>query len=46
MRVAPSSIQDFGAFETHDTFASRLHAKHGRKVGFWAQLAGLSGSRR
>jgi hypothetical protein len=41
-----SSIQDFGTFETHETFASRLHAKHSRKVGFWAQLAGLSGSRR
>lgn len=41
-----SSIPDFGAFETHETFASRLHAQHGRKAGFWAQLAGLSGSRR
>ena len=41
-----SSIQDFGTFETHETFASRLHAKHGRKAGFWAQIAELSGSRR
>ena len=41
-----SSIQDFGTFETHETFASRLHAKHGRKTGFWAQVAELSGSRR
>lgn len=41
-----ASIQDFGTFETHETFAGRLQAKHGRKVGFWAQLAGLSGSRR
>jgi len=32
-----SSIQDFGTFETHETFASRLHARHGRKAGFWAQ---------
>jgi hypothetical protein len=41
-----SSIQDFGTFETHETFASRLHTKHGRKTGFWAQVAELSGSRR
>jgi hypothetical protein len=41
-----SSIQDFGTFETHETFVSRLHAKHGRKAGFWAQTADLSGSRR
>jgi hypothetical protein len=41
-----SSIQNFGIFETHETFASRLHAKHGRKTGFWAQVAELSGSRR
>jgi hypothetical protein len=41
-----SSIRDFGTFETHETFASRLRAKHGRKVGFWAQVAELSGSRR
>ena len=43
--LAPS-IQDFGTFETHEIFASRLHAKHGRKTGFWAQVAELSGSRR
>jgi hypothetical protein len=41
-----SSIQDYGIFETHDTFASRIRAKHSRKVGFWAQLADLSGTRR
>ena len=41
-----SSIQDFGTFETHETFVSRLRAKHGRKAGFWAQTAELSGSRR
>ena len=39
-----SSIQDFGTFETHETFTSRLHAKHGRKVGFWAQVAELPGT--
>jgi hypothetical protein len=41
-----SSIQDFGAFETHETFASRLHTKHGRKVGFWGKVAELSEIRR
>jgi hypothetical protein len=41
-----SSIQDFGTFETHETFASRLHTNHGRKAGFWAQAAESSGSRR
>ena len=41
-----SGIQDYGTFETHDAFASRQRAKHGRKVGFWGQLAELSGTRR
>ena len=41
-----SSIQNFGTYETHDTFANRLRTKHGRKVGFWAQVTELSGSRR
>jgi hypothetical protein len=41
-----SSIQDFGTFETHETFASRLHATHGRKTGFWAQVAAVSESSR
>jgi hypothetical protein len=41
-----SSIQDFDAFETHETFASRLHAKHGRKAGFWGQVSELSETRR
>ena len=41
-----SSIQEYGVFETHDAFVSRLRARHGRKVGFWAQLDELSGTRR
>jgi hypothetical protein len=41
-----SGIQDYGTFETHDAFASRQRAKHGRKVGFWGQLTELSGTRR
>jgi uncharacterized protein DUF6880 len=41
-----SGIQDYGTFETHNAFASRQRAKHSRKVGFWGQLADLSGTRR
>jgi hypothetical protein len=40
------SIRDYADFETHDIFAVRIRGKHGRKVGFWAQLADLSGTRR
>ena len=29
-----SSIQNYGAFDTHDAFASRQRTKHSRKVGF------------
>lgn len=42
----PPSIQDFGAFETHESFVARLRAKHGRKTGFWAQVTGASGGGR
>ncbi len=35
-------IEGFGAFETHDDFVRRLRSEHGRKVGFWSQLAELS----
>jgi len=43
--LAPS-IKDFGAFETHEAFVSRLRAEHGRKTGFWAQVSEVSGGRR
>ncbi len=43
--LAPS-IRDFGAFETHEAFVSRLRARHGRKTGFWAQVSEVSGGRR
>ncbi|HYD08239.1 MAG TPA: hypothetical protein VEC60_21070 [Reyranella sp.] len=33
-----SSIADFGTFETHEAYAARLQAKHGRKSGFWALI--------
>lgn len=34
-----SSIADFGAFETHDAYAARLKAEHGRKSGFWSLIS-------
>ena len=40
-----SNIRDFGTFETHDGFVARLRARHGRKTGFWAQVAGSSEGR-
>jgi len=45
--LAPG-IQNFATFETHETFVTRLRAKHGRKSGFWGQVTGASegGSRR
>jgi hypothetical protein len=33
------SIPDFGAFETHDAYAARLKAEHGRKSGFWSLIS-------
>lgn len=34
-----SSIPDFGTFETHEAYATRLEAKHGRKSGFWSLIS-------
>lgn len=34
-----SSIPDFGAFETHEAYAARLKAEHGRKSGFWSLIS-------
>ncbi len=31
-------IQDFGRFETHESFLKRNQAAHARKVGFWSQV--------
>jgi hypothetical protein len=28
-------ISDFGSFETHEDYQSRLRSEHGRKSGFW-----------
>jgi hypothetical protein len=35
-----STMQDFGTFETHDAYVSRLRGEHGRKTSFWS-LASL-----
>jgi hypothetical protein len=32
--------KDFGHFETHDAFVSRVRARHSRKTGFWSLLSG------
>ena len=32
-------ISDYGGFETHEVFVSRLRAKHSRKSGFWTLIA-------
>ena len=34
-----ASISDYGAFETHDAYAARLKAEHGRKSGFWSLIS-------
>jgi hypothetical protein len=39
-RSLAENIIDYGAFETHDAFAKRLKAKHGRKNGFWSLVSG------
>src|SRR5271166_6926257 len=33
-----SLISDYGRFEPHETFVSRLGAKHSRKSGFWTLI--------
>ena len=35
-----SVISDYGEFEPHGTFVSRLRTKHSRKSGFWTLIAG------
>lgn len=36
-RVLAEAIHDYGSFETHESFTSRLRAAYGRKSGFWAE---------
>jgi hypothetical protein len=38
-RTLASSIEDFGAFETHEAYVARLRAEHGRKTSFWNVVA-------
>ena len=35
-----SAIPDYGSFETHDAYVSRLRREHGRKTAFWSMVAG------
>ena len=37
-------VGDYGAFETHDAFAARLRAQHGRKTCFWAHVTDKGGA--
>jgi hypothetical protein len=34
-----SSIRDFGTFETHEAYAARLRAEHGKKSSFWSLIS-------
>ena len=34
-----ASIEDFGAFETHEAYVARLRREHGRKTAFWSLVA-------
>jgi hypothetical protein len=36
--LAPG-VQHFGDQETHESFISRLQARHGRKAAFWGQFS-------
>jgi hypothetical protein len=38
-RALATLISDFGRFEAHEVFVSRLRAKHSRKSGFWTLIA-------
>jgi hypothetical protein len=37
-KSAATVIENFGRFETHETFERRLKSKHGRKSAFWDQV--------
>jgi hypothetical protein len=34
-----SSIRDFGSFETHEAYATKLRGAHGRKSSFWSLIS-------
>ncbi len=41
-RALATLISDYGQFETHEVFVSRLRARHSRKSGFWTLVADLT----
>ena len=43
-RGLEAGIADHGGFETHEAFVAGLRARHGRKTGFWSQVAELGGA--
>ena len=43
-RALEAGIGDHGGFETHDAFLAGLKARHGRKTGFWGQVAEPGGT--
>ena len=47
-RALEPDISNHDSFETHDAFVTGLQARHGRKTGFWSQVAehgGIAGQR-
>ena len=38
-RALATLIDDYGRFEPHEVFVSRLRANHSRKSGFWTLIA-------
>jgi hypothetical protein len=43
-RALERDISEHGRFEMHDAFLAQLRARHGRKAGFWSQVAELGGT--
>uniref|UniRef100_Q07ME2 Uncharacterized protein n=1 Tax=Rhodopseudomonas palustris (strain BisA53) TaxID=316055 RepID=Q07ME2_RHOP5 len=33
------AVEQFGAFDSHATYAARLKVEHGRKIGFWSLVS-------
>ena len=43
-RALERGMGDHGGFERHDAFLARLRTQHGRKSGFWSQVAETGGT--
>jgi hypothetical protein len=43
-RALERDISEHGRFEMHDAFLTQLRERHGRKTGFWSQVAELGGA--